>query len=528
MFDAIASRVVVLWGWRRLLLSLLAGAASALAMPPFDVFPVLFITFTVFVWLIDGTLGRSRIRAMFAAALIGWCFGFGYFLCGLWWIGSAFLVDADVFGWMMPIAVAALPAGLALFTAAAALIARLFWSPGPQRVFAFALAITLTEFARGHVLSGFPWNLYGYALAVTPTMMQSASVFGAYGLTALAAFIFASPAALSGGGSKVARATVPVLGLAVLAGLSGYGTLRLSQASDAIVEDLTLRIVQPAIRQSEKWKPENRNKIFADYLALSDTAASPDATGVASADLLIWPESALPFLFDSEPAALPAIAALLPPGTTLLTGMERIERDPSMVPGYRLYNSVLTIDEAGDITNVYDKTWLVPFGEFLPFQDFLESLGLRQLTEVVGGFTPGPGPRTMSVPGVPRFMPLVCYEIIFPGAFLGLDDRPQWILNVTNDGWFGDSPGPWQHLRQARVRAVEEGLPVVRAANTGISAVIDPYGRILKRLGLGVRGVIDSGLPKALPTTPFLTYGNWILIGLIAFLTIAAVWRKPG
>jgi len=528
MLDAIASRVVVLWGWRRLALALVAGAVSALAMPPFDAFPVLFLTFPVFVWLIDGTLGRSRIRAAVSAALIGWCFGFGYFLAGLWWVGQAFLVDAAVFGWMLPFAVAALPGGLALFTALGAFLARLLWSSGPRRIFAFALGIVLSELARGHVLTGFPWNTYGYALTVTPMMMQSAAVFGVYGLTAFAAFIFASPAALSGGGGRTSRIAMPVLGLAVLGGLAAFGALRLSQAGDDMVENLNLRIVQPAIVQSEKWKPENRNRIFTEYLTLSDTAASPEATGVASIDLLIWPESALPFVFDSEPAALPAIAALLPPGTTLIAGMQRLERDAAEPEGYRIFNSVMTIDDTGQITDVYDKAWLVPFGEFLPFQSLLESWGLQQLTQVIGGFAAGPGPKTMSAPGAPDFLPLVCYEIIFPGAFASLDGRPGWILNVTNDAWFGDSPGPWQHLRQARLRAVEEGLPVVRAANTGMSAVIDPYGRIVRRLGLNVRGVIDSGLPQALGPTPYYRYGDWMILAIVAFVTLAALWRKPG
>lgn len=528
MLDAIASRIVVLWGWRRLTLAVAAGAVSALALPPFDAFPVLFLTFPVFVWLIDGTVGRSRWRMLGAAALVGWCFGFGYFLAGLWWIGYAFLVEAETFGWMLPFAIVALPAGLAVFTAVAAVIARMVWSDGPRRIFAFALAIALSELARGHVLTGFPWNAYGYALTVTPLMMQSAAVFGIYGLTAIAAFVFASPAALSGGGSRRARLAMPVLAFGVLAGLVSYGAIRLAGAETAMVEDVRLRIVQPSIRQSEKWRPENRSTIFADYLTLSDTAASPEAPGVANIDLLIWPESALPFVFDSEPAALPAIAALLPPGTVLVSGMQRIVRDAAAPDGYRVYNSVMIIDDAGQITDIYDKAWLVPFGEFLPFQDVLESLGLRQLTNVIGGFTAGPGPKTMTAPGAPTFAPLVCYEAIFAGAFVSDGDRPGWILNVTNDGWFGDSPGPWQHLRQARLRAVEEGLPVVRAANTGISAVIDPYGRFVKRLGVGVRGVIDSGLPEQLAPTPFRRFGNWILVSMLIIMAASAFFRKTG
>lgn len=528
MLDAIASRIIVLWGWRRLALAFAAGAVSALAMPPFDIFPVLFLTFPVFVWLIDGTIGGGRLRNIGAAALIGWFFGFGYFLAGLWWVGFAFLVEADVFGWMLPFAIVVLPGGLALFTAAAAALARVFWSDGPQRICAFALAIAVSELARAHVLTGFPWNTIGYALATTPLMMQSAAVFGIPGLTAIAGFVFASPAALSGGGTRRVRAALPVLAAVVLAGLAGYGAVRLADAESEMIEDIRLRVVQPSIRQADKWKPENRNAIFTDYLTLSDTAASPEAAGVAGTDILIWPESALPFIFDAEPAALPAIAALLPPGTVLVSGMQRLERDAAEPDGYRIYNSIMIIDDMGRIVDVYDKAWLVPFGEFLPFQDLLETVGLRQLTNVVGGFSSGSGPKTLQTPDAPAFAPLVCYEAIFPGAFVSSDNRPGWILNVTNDAWFGDSPGPWQHLRQARLRAVEEGLPLVRAANTGVSAVIDPYGRFVKRLGLGVRGVIDSGLPAALPPTPYRLFGIWILAGLLAALALGAVVRKSG
>ena len=532
MLEGLASRFIVSWGWRRALIALLTGAFSALAMPPYDLFPVLFLTFPVLVWLIDGTVvsGRGgRLGAVLSAAWVGWCFGFGYFLAGLWWIGRAFLVDADVFGWMMPFAVAALPAGLAMFTAAGTAVARVLWRQGPQRIFAFAFGLAVADIARGHLLTGFPWSVFGYALAVTPAMMQAASLVGIYGLTVLACFIFASPAALAGPGSRRARVAVPIAGVAVLAGLVGFGALRLGQADVAMVDGIRLRIVQPSIDQSRKWKPENRNAIFADYLALSDLATSPDSMGVADVDILIWPESALPFLFETEPAALPAIAALLPETTTLVTGMQRIERDPSVAQGYRLYNSVLVIDHAGTVVDGYDKVRLVPFGEFLPFADLLESIGLEPLTRVAGGFTAGTFARTMAAGPAPRFVPLVCYEAIFSGGVVPPGERPGWILNVTNDGWFGDTPGPWQHLRQARVRAVEEGLPLVRAANTGISAVIDPYGRMQRRLDLGVRGVIDSALPEPLPATAYSAWGNIFVItslGLFVLFTFLPFRRR--
>lgn len=320
--------------------------------------------------------------------------------------------------------------------------------------------------------------------------------------------------------------------------VAGYGALRLSQAGPVTERvagtGLTLRIVQPAIPQAEKWQPENRNRIFADYLTLSDTSSSPETAGIGGVDMLIWPESALPFLFDFEPGALPAIAALLPPETTLITGMQRLERDATDPQDEksqagegvaRIYNSVMLIDHQGAILDIYDKAWLVPFGEFLPFQSLLESVGLRQLTNVIGGFSAGPGPKSLSTGTIAPFAPLVCYEAIFTGAFIDMDTRPDWILNVTNDAWFGDSPGPWQHLRQARLRAVEEGLPLVRAANNGISAVVDPYGRIVSRLGLDVRGVIDSTLPGNLPTTRFRKSGGLLLSGLLLALAVGGFFR---
>jgi apolipoprotein N-acyltransferase len=526
MLDGIAGRFVVLWGWRRLLAAFVAGAVSAVGLPPLDLFPVLFLTFPVLVWLLDGTVSAGRrgwLSTLAAAGAVGWAFGFGYFLAGLYWIGAAFLVEADLFGWMMPFAIVILPAGLALFTAAGTIMARAMWSPGPRRVFALAVGLAVSEFARAHVLTGFSWNAFGYTLTGSPILMQAAAFAGIYGLTLFAVFIFAAPAALSGEGSRAARVTVPLTAVALLAVLAGTGAYRLAGADNATIDGLTLRIVQPAIRQDQKWLPKNRSAIFATYLELSDTAASPEVMGVGDVDLLIWPESALPFVFDSEPEALSAIAALLPERTTLVTGMQRIERDQDDARGYRVYNSIMVIDAAGEIRDVYDKVRLVPFGEFLPFQDWLEALGFEQLTRIAGGFSPGTDSRPMQAGAGPPFQPLICYEIIFPGAVVDIDNRPGFMLNVTNDGWFGDSPGPWQHLRQARLRAVEEGLPVVRAANTGISAVIDPYGRLQGSLSLGVGGVLDATLPEPLPPPPFAIWGTVIPGGIAVVFSIIAI-----
>jgi len=258
---------------------------------------------------------------------------------------------------------------------------------------------------------------------------------------------------------------------------------------------------------------------------MTDEATSPAASGVSDVTHVIWPESALPFVLSESPEALAAIAALLPDDVTLITGaVRRAPPAPGDTSGrYRAFNSVHVINGKGEIVATYDKTHLVPFGEYLPLQKLLESIGLEQLTRMRGGFTAGLAEKTLHLKGAPPVGPLVCYEIIFPGGAIDRADRPGWMLNLTNDAWFGDSTGPRQHLHQARLRAVEEGLPVVRAANTGISAVIDPYGRIVQELPLNRRGIIDSGLPEALPPTIFARYGDRILAALLVIGLLGAL-----
>lgn len=523
--QAIANAIIVLWGWRRFGVAMLAGAISALAMAPFDVFPVLFLTLPVFVWLIDGATpqeGAGFLRGLMPAAAVGWAFGFGYFLGGLWWIGAAFLVDADQFAWLMPLAVLILPAGLALFWGLGAMAARAVWPVGWPRILVFAVAMSCAEWLRGHVLTGFPWNALGYALTPTPLMMQSASLVGLWGLTLAAFIIFAAPAALTGnrrrGGAYVFVTSAAILFLAHL----GYGAVRLGGATDAVVPDVRLRLVQPAINQSDKWLAEKSNETMQRYLTLSNGATSPERSGVGSATHLIWPESAFPFFLTQRPEALAAIADLLPRGTTLITGAARAEPFSPGDKSARVFNSTYVIGDGGEILSAYDKVDLVPFGEFLPLRSVFEATGMRQLIALPGGFSAGPRRQTLSLPNAPPFGPLICYEIIFPGEATAPGDRPQWLINLTNDAWFGDTPGPYQHLLQARVRAVEEGLPVVRAANSGISAIIDPYGRMPRTLGLGSSGIVDGDLPVALAAPFFARTGDWTFAGLLVLVILIA------
>ena len=298
------------------------------------------------------------------------------------------------------------------------------------------------------------------------------------------------------------------MAIAVLVAMGIFGLVRLSLAPTAVVANVKLRIMQPNLQQDVKFNYAAKAEVMQKYLALSDRASGPQSTGVRDASILIWPESAFPFFLTREADAMAQIADLLPKGTILITGSVRA---PDLPPGARVtraYNSIYVIDHDGSVLSVYDKLHLVPFGEFLPFQDWMEKLGFVQLTRVQGGFIPGTRRRPMELPNTPRMLPLICYEAIFPGDVASRDDRPGWMINLTNDGWFGNSTGPYQHLQQARVRAIEQGLPVVRAANTGISAVIDPSGRIIARLGLGVEGVLDSALPAARAPTIYARIGD--------------------
>jgi apolipoprotein N-acyltransferase len=524
-----ATWVAALRGWRRGAFATLLGALSMLAFAPVHAWPVLFLTFGGLVWLLDGCHAAhdSRSERLKCAGVVGFWFGFGYFFAGLYWIAEAFLVEPLRHGWLLPFVMTALPGGMALFFAVACALAMLLWLPGAGRVFALAITLGLAEFARGHVLTGLPWNLIGYGILGPLPLMQLASLVGVCALSLLAVILFAAPAALfaparsglAGGKGTAALALLFVL----LLGLGFvWGERRLAAAPHDST-GVRLRLVQANVDQAEKWRPENSAEIFDDYLDLTKSA------GLDRVDIVIWPETAVPFLLDDAPDALLAIGAALPEGTSLLVGSARLveERDAQgPLEAQRVYNSLLAVDHQGRIAGVYDKIHLVPFGEFLPFQDFLESLGFMQLTGVRGGFSAGAGSGLLSIAGAPPARALICYEIIFPDEIAAQGARPGWLINVTNDAWFGSSAGPYQHFHQAQVRAVEQGLPVARAANTGISAVVDPYGRILAEIGLGAKGIIDIELPKVGPTTTYVQFGITLEIAVLVLGFLGWIaWR---
>ncbi|SPJ25652.1 apolipoprotein N-acyltransferase [Palleronia abyssalis] len=476
-------------------ISFMAGGLTVLALPPFSwliVFPVAFSA--LFLML--------RQVSAAPAFFIGWVFGMGQFGFGVSWIAESFYVDSERFGALAIPAVAGLSAGLAIFPGMAAM---LFAAIMQRRAFGgiaagllFATCWVVTEWLRGHILTGFPWNLAAYALVERAALRQPAAWVGSYGLSFLTVFIGLLPGVLI---VAAPNRRVPVLVLFAVAvtGLWVGGALRSGQ--DVPPTDVALRIVQGNVPQVEKWVPGSRQRALEKYLGLS---AQPGRF-----DVLLWPETAFPGFLDEDAAARARISAALPDGRILLTGApDRVEGDG----GTRYFNTVQAYDGTSEILTGYAKHHLVPFGEYVPLRGWLP---IERLTEGLGDFTPGPGPRTLAIPGAPLVAVAICYEIIFPGHVVDDLFRPDWIFNATNDAWFGTSIGPEQHLASARMRAVEEGLPVVRAANTGISAIIDANGNVVARLDTGETGTIDAGLPGARTPTPYARFGDWTLLVLV-------------
>jgi len=490
--ERLAGRIILLWGWRRALVAFLAGAFATLAQAPYDFFAACFISFPVLVWLLDGAaapVAAGPLRRILPAFVIGWWFGFGYFLTGLWWIGGAVLVEADSFAWALPLAVVGIPLLLAFFYAFACLVARLMWSDGIGRIAALAFGFGLAEWLRTFLFSGFPWNAIGYAAMPVPLLMQSVSVIGMIGMNVLAVFVFAMPALLAG--RRHLRLGLALAAVLVAAHV-GFGYYRISTPIPVDGRNLSVRIVQPSIDLSEKWDAAVRDRIFRTMLDLS---AQPAQNGQPAPQMILWPETSVPFFFTDRPDALVALGEVLDDGQTLVAGAMREEGGNPSRADTRYYNSVVAIDGSGEIIDAVDKVHLVPFGEYIPFADLFARFGLEQFVAGPMNLTPGNSRHAIAVPGNVRAVPFICYEIIFPDLVAVDVASTDIILNVTNDAWFGDTPGPYQHFRQAQIRAVETGLPLIRAANTGISGVVDQRGRIVDALSMNTRGIVDAVIP---------------------------------
>lgn len=485
--ERLAGRIILLSGWRRSLAAWLAGALAVLGQPPADFFAACLISFPVLVLLLDGTAapaGAGVLRRMAPGFAVGWWFGFGYFMAGLWWIGNALLVDSAAFAWALPLVILALPAALAMYFGLAAALARLVWRHDLGRLFALAAAFGLTEWLRGVLFTGFPWNAVGQAAMPSPVMMQSAALVGLNGMNALAVFVFSSPVLLLSKG-RIRLGLLLALALSVAHGV--FGQVRLGRTLPT-AKSMALRIVQPSTSLDPIVNAAARERIFQDHLDL--TARKPE-TGQTAPALVIWPETAIPYLFEERPQALAQIADVLGENQILLTGAVRTEGQSPQ----RYSNSVLMIGGNGEILDAADKVHLVPFGEYLPFGELLGRFGLDEVVQTPGGFSAASKRTILKGPDGVRLLPLICYEAIFPGEVAADAAKADILVNVTNDTWFGNTPGPWQHLRQAQLRTVETGLPMVRAGNSGLSAVIDPRGVITDGLALNAIGVLDADLP---------------------------------
>jgi apolipoprotein N-acyltransferase len=493
------------------LMALLLGAASALALPPLHVLPVLLLTFPAFLALLARAEGARQ--ALWWGAL----FGFGHHVAGLYWLTHALFTDIGTWFWLVPFAAPGVALPLALFMALPAWAA---WRAGAgwPAVLVFAAAWTGAEMLRGLLFTGFPWNLLGTVWAFHELPLQPAAAVGAHGLSLMTALLAGLPA-------LGWRTATPLLlsGLA-LWGSVGAWVLRQPAPADVAAQVV---LVQGNIPQDLKWEEAQRLAIFQRYLTLTrDGSAAAAAAAPGQPVLVIWPETASPFLLAQDEEARRLAAAVLPEGGFLLAGTVRAAWTAEGRLS-QIWNSLATLDATGAAGPVYDKSHLVPFGEYMPLG------GLLPIRLVVGGmdFSAGPGRQTLTLPGLPGFSPLICYEVIFPGRVVGAE-RPGWLLNITNDAWFGFSAGPYQHLAASRLRAVEEGLPLVRAAQTGISVVYDSAGRERARIGLGASGTVASPLPGAAAPTPFARWGAWIpltmLIVVASLGALAQVGRQRG
>jgi len=509
MFDSIER----LAGWRRNLFAFAMGICATLTLAPFYFFPLIIPAYAGLFILVRNSVSWKRVFAD------GWWWGWGFYISGLYWFCIALLTEPEKFAWAIPFALFGLNAIIAIYPGVACLLFYLACHTRPRNkcgvtkdkcgvtkskcgmvgVWLFSTIWLIVEYARGHLFSGFPWNLAGYSFAFSDSSLQLASIFGAYGLTFFAVLLGASTAIIKANKIFV----LAVWGL--FAGLLVWGNARLESATEGEAAGAVLRLVQANILQPHKWNPKLQQENLEEYIKLTRSEGLEKITHV------IWPETATPFVLRSDTSLSSGLGRMLPEGALLITGALRSDGEGD---DKQYYNSVVMIDGSGYIVGNYDKHVLVPFGEFLPLRFLIP----KSLKLPVGDkdFSEGEGVRTLKWQGLPPVSVLVCYEGIFPEFAADNNNRPDWLLNVTNDAWFGMSSGPYQHFAMARMRSVEQGLPLVRVANTGITAYIDEYGQIKQQLALGIKGIMDVPLRRSsLYGTLYTKYGN-----IIAFITI--------
>ncbi len=478
--------------WKVAVLTGSVGAVAAFSQAPYDIHLLMLAGMIVAVWLFQ------QAATPYRAALTGWAFGTGYFMHSLQWIVSPFMVDAEQYGWMAPFALVFLAAGLAIFWGVA------FWGArklSPHRAWPLILCWPASELIRAYIFTGFPWAMPAQALVDTKTI-QYLALFGPYvlnlflvGVAVFVVFVFHRRGLLA----------------AVIAGAAPVFMMTPPPVSDpAALTDHTIRLIQPNAAQRDKWNPEKIPVFFDRQLQLSSAAP---VGGGARPDLVIWAETAIPWPLDLADVALTEISAAA--GAPVVVGVQR--RGP-----VQFYNSLVVLGQGGAVGQTYDKHHLVPFGEYMPFGDMLSRVGIHGLAAREGnGYSAGEGAQLLDFGAMGTALPLICYEAVFPHDVNAAPTRPAFLIQITNDAWFGKAAGPAQHLAQARMRAIEQGLPMARTANTGVSAMIDPQGRITASLPLNTAGFLDARLPAPLPPTLYsrtgdLPFALLLLIGVCA------------
>lgn len=506
MFDKMASYFQSLSVKNRYITLFSMGGLSALTLPPIGLFPLWFITIPAFIWILQTATTKKQ------AFFTGWAWGAGFFIISLYWVSFAMMVDLGSWWWVIPFSAILGPGLLGLYTGFAALLVFLSGTTKTRFILSFITCLSLSEYLRGVLFTGFPWNLFGYSWMGVDAVAQNLSWAGIYGLTFLTIAWASIPAVKN-------RLFSWVLILSFIL-TSGWGSYHLSEARHETT-DTIIRIVQPNIPQQEKW---DKHKKWAHFKTLTNLSMY-DPFKDKAPDVIIWPETALTFDIARKAEAKGILTSIIPEAGFLLTGDLRIIPDNLGQTSY--FNALTAIDHNGDFIQSWHKSHLVPYGEYIPFRDIINISPIGGLISGTGDFTAGTGPYTAQMNNIPKFSPLICYEIIFPNQVTATEDRPDWIINITNDAWYGRTAGPYQHFAITRARAIETGLPVIRVANTGISGAINPYGQVINRIGLGQKGAVNVKLPAPLPSTFYNNRGNTaFFLMLLLSIMIALNPRK--
>ena len=498
----------LLTGWRKPISIILLGMTSATALPPWYFIPGIF-SFSVLAILLH------KCTNPIETACTAWLFSFGYHLLGIHWLSNAFLIESDKFAFLIPITFLGLPAVLALFPACLLSLFPLISTSIPKNTIAIASLWSLSDYIRGHLFTGFPWNLTSYAVSFSDSLSQLASVFGAYGLNFLIIFVAVGPSVLLVKRCFWTKHSISILILCFLIPFVTWfsGMVRLLEANVTTNSNVLIRIVQANISQKDKWRPELKFKNISEYLKLSNLPIKINypAPSKQKIDFIIWPETAVPAFLANDKKLRTSIMRALPTSSRLITGAPAIAAQPKI----QLHNSLFVISSEANIEAQYDKVRLVPFGEYVPLKDWLP---ISKVVRGLADFRAGSGLKILNVPLLGFISPVICYEIIFPGNVIKEREENQsnLIINLTNDAWFGDGAGPRQHLAIAKMRAIEEGIPLIRSANTGISGFYDAYGRTMGEINLNQEGILDQYLTSPTPyRTIYSRFGNSVYLLLI-------------